>query len=149
MNGRAKRMAHGVIAGGIAGIVLLQLGRAGAAGESGQQPIPRVWDDEALAGFELPPPDADIEVHHIPSAYYYALDERVIHRTHPVYHPDFEPEGYLDSLRALGPGTQLDTDTLDTDEEWIRAGEVVFDSPQLFLPADQPGFGAAALAEEG
>jgi mono/diheme cytochrome c family protein len=114
-----------------------------------QQLIPRVWDDEALAGFELPPPNTDIEVHHIPSDYYYALEERVIHRTYPVYHPDFEPDGYLDSLRALGPGSQLDTDTLDTDEEWIRAGELVFDSPQLFRPADQPGFGAAALAEEG
>jgi mono/diheme cytochrome c family protein len=112
------------------------------------QQIPRVWDSEALKEFELPPPNTDIAVTHITPEYYYALPERVIHRTYPVYHPDFEPPGYLDSLRTLSPQSTLDTDTIDTEAEWIRAGEMVFESPQIMLSLDG-GFSAQALADAG
>lgn len=100
--------------------------------------IPRLFDEEALEGFHLPLPHTDLEVEEISPAYYYALRERVIHRTYPVYAPGREPTGYLDSLRTLEPAVVLDTDTLKTAEEWIRAGEMVFDAPQLYLPLEAP-----------
>lgn len=103
------------------------------------QEIPRAWDPEALVDYEVPPPDPDVHPEFISPDYYYALQERVIHETYPVYHPDREPPGYLDSLSALGPRSALDTDTLETEEEWIRAGELVFDSPQLFFLLDAGG----------
>lgn len=114
------------------------------------QEIPRTFDEDALVHYELPPPDPSITVEHVSPEYYYAIEERVIHKTYPMYHPDHEPEGYFDSLRALGPASALDTDTLDTEEEWVRAGELVFDAPQIFFPLDtRLGFSASELAETG
>lgn len=114
------------------------------------QEIPRTFDEEALLHYELPPPDPSITVEHVSPEYFYGIEERVIHETYPMYHPDHEPEGYLDSLRTLEPASALDTDTLDTDEEWIRAGELVFDAPQTFLTFEgSPGFDAQSLAEVG
>jgi mono/diheme cytochrome c family protein len=100
--------------------------------------IPRLFDEEALRDFQLPLPNTDVHVEEISPEYYYALRERVIHKTYPVYAPGREPPGYLDSLGTLEPATVLDTDTLDTDEEWVRAGELVFDAPQLYLSLESP-----------
>ena len=120
--------------------------------EAGRQPdqqaIPRAWDAQALVDFELPPPDGVTKVEHVTPEYYYRIPERVIHRTYPMYHPDHEPPGYLDSLRTLEPQAVLNTDTLDTDAEWIRAGELVFDAPQIFLRLQGPA-SAASLARVG
>jgi mono/diheme cytochrome c family protein len=115
-----------------------------------RQEIPRVWTEEGLKDFELPPPLAEFTVQHVTPEYYYTLPERVIHRTYPVFHPDFEPPGYLDSLRSRGSATALDTDTLDTDEEWIRAGEMVFDAPIIYFQLDpNDPFQAAGMAAAG
>lgn len=111
-----------------------------------RQTVPRTWDEAALVDYELPPPDTSIHPEFLSSEYYYALRERVIHRTYPVYRPDVEPAGYLDSLAALGPRSALDTDTLGSEEEWIRAGELVFDSPQIFFPVAAGGPTTAFLA---
>jgi mono/diheme cytochrome c family protein len=114
------------------------------------QEIPRTFDEEALVDYEVPPPDPSITVEHITPEYFYGIRERVIHKTFPMYHPDHEPEGYLDSLRTLEPATVLDTDTLDTDEEWVRAGEMVFDAPQIFFRVENVGgFRAQDLAAAG
>jgi hypothetical protein len=109
------------------------------------QQVPVTFDAEALEEFELPPPDPSMTTEHITPEYYYGIAERVIHTTYPMYAPGREPPGYLDSLRAIGPSVALDTDTLDTDEEWIRAGEIVFDAPQTYGPVGGP-FGPGALA---
>jgi len=109
--------------------------------------IPRTFDEEGLEDFELPLPRGMI-AEHITPEYYYGIPERVIYTTHPMYHPDHEPEGYLDSLRALGPSIALDTDTIDTDDEWIRAGELVFDAPQLYLGLEG-NFSPEALVAAG
>lgn len=115
-----------------------------------RQVIPRTFDEEALVHYELPPPDPSITVEHVSPDYFYRIEERVVHKTYPMYHPDHEPEGYLDSLRALEPASALDTDTLDTDEEWVRAGEMVFDAPQIYLtPEAAVAFDAKGMAELG
>jgi hypothetical protein len=124
---------------GAAGLALTSARDGGAASASRPAPeVPRLYDEEALKDFELPLPNADFAVEHISSEYYYALPERVIHKTYPVYAPGREPPGYLDSLRTLDPAVALDTDTIDTDDEWIRAGELVFDAPQLYLSLEAP-----------
>jgi mono/diheme cytochrome c family protein len=127
------------MAAGLAGLALTAAGpRDEATATPQERGIPRVFDEEALRDFELPLADADFEVEHITPEYYYALPERVIHKAYPVYAPGREPPGYLDSLRTLEPAVALDTDTIDTDEEWIRAGELVFDAPQLYLSLQAP-----------
>ncbi len=110
--------------------------------------IPRTFDEDALKDFELPLANAPFQVRHISPEYYYGLPERVIYKTYPMYDPEHEPPGYLDSLRTLEPEIALDTDTIDTDEGWIGAGELVFDAPQLYLGIGPP-FSAEALAQLG
>lgn len=60
---------------------------------------------------------------------YYALPERRVFKTYPVYHPDREPVGYMDRLRAAEPEVVLDATTLHTDADWIAAGRLVFKMP--------------------
>jgi hypothetical protein len=149
---RIPRWPH-LAAGFIAAVALGALGLAAArvaetAAPSARQEIPRVWDEAALKEFQLPPPGTDIRSEHVPPDYYYALPERPIYRTYPVHAPGHEPPGYLDSLRALEPEIVLDTDTLDTEAEWIRAGEVVFDTPETYLAASGP-FSPTGLVRGG
>ena len=58
---------------------------------------------------------------------------RPIYRTYPVYHPDHEPPGYLEKLKRLEPEVLWDDagkrPKLETEADWIRAGELVYDAP--------------------
>lgn len=141
----------GLVVTAVAAVLLLS--GAPLAGNPPAQLIPRTWDEAALEDYEVPPPDPSMHPEFVSAEYYYGIRERVIHTTYPVYHPDVEPAGYIDSLAALGPRSVLDTDTLETDEEWIRAGELVFESPQIFFPLNAGGpieaFLAPALAAAG
>jgi hypothetical protein len=110
--------------------------------------IPRTWDSAALLDFMLPLPDTTVKVEPISAYYYYSLPVRTIYKSYPVYHPDYEPDGYLDSLRELEPIDMFDPSKLVTEEDWIRAGELVFDAPHFFSSVDSP-FGAAGMAEMG
>jgi len=52
-----------------------------------------------------------------------------------VYAPGKGPPGYLDSLRQKDPEIVFDPAKLHTEQDWIRAGELVFNSPvALGLP---------------
>lgn len=110
--------------------------------------IPRTWDSAALADFMLPLPDTTVIVKPISAEYYYSLPVRTIYKSYPMYHPDYEPEGYLDSLRQLKPEVAFDPSQLKTEEDWIRAGEVVFDAPHIFASVDD-FFNAEGLAKGG
>jgi len=48
-----------------------------------------------------------------------------------VYARDREPSGYLDWLRQKESAFVFDASNLRTEQDWIRAGELVFDSPSL------------------
>jgi hypothetical protein len=52
-----------------------------------------------------------------------------IYVSYPVYHPDREPAGYVDWLRRQKPELAWDRSKLNTKDDWIRAGQVVFDAP--------------------
>jgi hypothetical protein len=91
--------------------------------------IPKTWDDEAMRSLEVPLADPAASPRHVTADYYYRIPVRPIFKSYPVYHPDHEPPGYLERLAALEPEVAFDASTLETDADWIRAGEVVFDAP--------------------
>lgn len=91
--------------------------------------IPKTWDMEAIKNFHLPPSDTTVNVVYAPEEYYYSLPEHVIYKTFPVYLREFEKPGYLDSLRKLKPEITFDPSKLKTQEDWIKAGELVFNWP--------------------
>lgn len=91
--------------------------------------IPRTWDPEALHAFEVPLADPAYSPVHVPPDYYYALPERLIYKSYPVYAPGHEPEGYLEWVAAQPPEVVFDPATLRTEADWIAGGELVFEAP--------------------
>jgi hypothetical protein len=94
--------------------------------------IPKVWEDEALASAMVPLVNATATPVPIPSKYYYGIPVRPIYKSYPVYRPDREPAGYLDWLKQQEPQVAFDAAKLKTLEDWIRAGEIVFDAPIVY-----------------
>lgn len=94
--------------------------------------IPRTFDDAAMASLELPLARADASPVQIPSRYYYGIGVRPVFKSYPIYHPDKEPPGYLDWLKQQEPQVEFDPAQLKTPEDWIRAGELVFEAPSAF-----------------
>lgn len=102
------------------------------------QEIPRTWSDSAITEFELPLANPEYTPEHIPEAYYYALPERTIWMSYPIYHPDFEPAGYRDSIAAVEPQIAFDASVLTTEADWIEAGALVFHAPIAYDGAVRP-----------
>jgi len=109
-----------------------------SAAAAGAQEIPRTWSDSAVAEFELPLAAPEYSPEHVSEDYYYALQERTIWKSYPIYHPDFEPEGYRDSLALLEPSVAFDASTLTTEARWREAGRLVFHAPIAYDGAVRP-----------
>jgi hypothetical protein len=109
--------------------------------QTGQPPfhpeIPKVWDDEAMREVELPLA-ARIPVHHMPSEYYYRIPVRPNVKTYPIYVPTKEPNGYWDWLQTQEPQPAFDIASLRAKEDWIKAGELVFEAPKDFTGFNDP-----------
>jgi len=75
-----------------------------------------------------------VKVTYAPQSFYDSLPEHVIYKTYPVYYREFEPAGYIDSLRKLKPEVAFNPDGLQTEEDWIKAGELVFNWPAALSP---------------
>lgn len=101
------------------------------------QDVPRVWDDAEMASVELPLA-ARIPVHHLSSDYYYRIPTRPNLKTFPIYGPDKEPPDYWQWLLQQEPQPAFDPDAMRTDADWIKAGELVFEAPNEFIPFDHP-----------
>ena len=94
------------------------------------QLIPRTWDDQAIATLEVPLADASASPVPVSADYYYRIPIRPIYKTYPVYHPAKEPPGYFERLHAHDPEVvPSDFARFRRHDEWVRAGEVVFDTP--------------------
>jgi hypothetical protein len=91
--------------------------------------IPKVWTDAEMKEWELPNPNPVYSARPVSEAYYEALPIRKIYKTYPVYHPDYEPEGYWEWLHEQEPEIVLDDADLHTEEDYIKAGELLFDFP--------------------
>ena len=96
--------------------------------------IPKTWDEEALASLEVPLADPGHSPKHISAEDYYRLPVRPIYKSYPQY----EPSGYRDWLRRQEPIVLWDNGAhrprLETEADWIKAGEIVFDAPVIFFP---------------
>ena len=94
--------------------------------------IPRTWDDTEIASHKLPLAEAAASPKHVDADYYYQIPVRPIYKSYPVYAPGHEPAGYLEWLKQQEPVILWDdhghAPPLQTEAEWIRAGEMVFDA---------------------
>lgn len=98
--------------------------------------IPRAWDDREVETFEVPLAQPDRSARYLSAAEYYALDVMPIYRSYPVYAPGREPAGYMESLKNKEPEIVFDPAKLHTQEDWIRAGAIVFRAGRAYKPAD-------------
>src|SRR4051794_21950956 len=103
--------------------------RCGRAQEAGARPppaIPRTWVDGAMTSLEVPLARPGSSPVHVRADYYDRIPIRPIYKSYPIYHPDKEPQGYLDWLQHQEPEIIFDPSKLRTEADWVRAGEVVF-----------------------
>jgi hypothetical protein len=96
--------------------------------------IPKTWADAAVAVFEVPLAKPKYSPIHISESDYYNIPARTIYRTYPVYHPDREPAGYMEWLKNQEPEVAFDAAKLKTEQDWIKAGETIFNAPVSFGP---------------
>src|SRR5262249_47450622 len=117
----------------LTGLITVTVGNRQNAKREHPAAIPRTWDAEAVRTLEIPLADPAASPRHISTDYYYRIPVRPIFKSYPVYHPDKEPPGYMDLLKRQEPEIVFDASKLVTPEDWIRAGEKVFDSPIEFV----------------
>src|SRR5262245_17345404 len=95
--------------------------------------IPKTWDDAEIARHEIPLANPLASPKHVPSDYYYRIPVRPIYKGYPVYAPGREPSGYMTWLEQQEPLIVWDdrghAPPLVTEDDWIRAGELVFNAP--------------------
>lgn len=128
----------------VIGLTFLAVVALGASDSPFHPDIPKVWDDQAVETMEVPLAQRDRFPRYMSSAEYYALKARPIYRSYPAYAKGREPAGYLESLKQKEPEIIFDPAKLHTEEDWIRAGKLVFEQDTLFHPA--PAFQPAADA---
>ena len=114
--------------------------------------IPKTWNDEAMATLELPLANPVGSARQVSADYYYRIPVRPIYKSYPAYVPGQEPPGhefpgYMEWLKeqepeivwGLDPKTGVEhTPPLKTEADWIKAGEMVFDSPIIFTEPPPP-----------
>jgi hypothetical protein len=110
---------------GAAGIIIL----LGSSFAIGNNPIPVTWLLSEIKRFHLRPPDSNVHVVYASEEYYNTLPEHIIYKSYPVYIREKAPSNYLDSLRQLEPEIAFDLTKIKTQEDWIKAGELVFNWP--------------------
>ena len=104
--------------------------------------IPKMWDDAEMATLELPLANPAGSPKHVTSDYYYRIPVRPIYKQYALYRDGAGPAGYFDWLRRQEPEILWGEDQdgrkhappLETEADWIKAGELVFDSPLGYLP---------------
>jgi hypothetical protein len=117
--------------------------------ENGFRPaIPKTWDDEQIATLEVPSPEPGYTPVHVKSDYYYRIPVRPVYRTYPRYRPGKEPPGYLEWLRNREPEVLFDASKFKTEQDWVRAGELVFHYP-VDLSPNLPGVQSDVVARSG
>ncbi len=104
--------------------------------------IPKTWDDAAMATLEVPLADPVGSPKHVSADYYYRIPVRPIYKSYPVYAPGHEPPGYMGWLKQQEPAVIWDDaghrPARQTQADWIKAGEMVFDSPIIFMAPPPP-----------
>ncbi len=94
--------------------------------------VPKLWDLKKLKSAHLPLVDRSIDVEPISEELYYKIPERVAYKTYPMYLPGREPKGYYEWLLQQEPEIVFETSKLKTEEDWVKAGELIYDMGQNF-----------------
>jgi Di-haem oxidoreductase, putative peroxidase len=109
--------------------------------------IPRTWDDAVMPTLEVPLSHPVGSPKPVSADYYYKIPVRPIYKQYPVYAPAREPEGYMEWLKKQDPVVLWDDAShkpkLETEANWIKAGEDVF-TAALFTEAGDRGVIALA-----
>ena len=91
--------------------------------------IPKTWVDTEMAALEVPLATPSASPLYVPAEFYYRIPVMTIYKNYPVYAPGKEPPGYIDWLKQQEPEVAFDAAKLKSKEDWIKAGEMVFDAP--------------------
>ncbi|QNA43911.1 hypothetical protein [Lacibacter sediminis] len=110
----------------IAGLFLVSFGL------NNMNDIPILWEISKLKSAHLPLVNKSIEVHPIAEDIYKKIPERTAYKTYPFYMPGREPKGYYEWLLKQEPELVFDVAKLKTEEDWIKAGELIYEMPQNF-----------------
>jgi hypothetical protein len=106
--------------------------------------VPVTWNDRAMAELEVPLADPTHSPKHASADYYYQIPVRPIYKSYPLYAPSHVPPGCGDGLKQAEPVILWDDKghrpPLKTEADWIKAGEMVFESPILFSSEPPPAF---------
>lgn len=94
--------------------------------------IPKLWEDEKVKTVHLPLADKTVELKPISEELFYKLKEKVAYKTYPLYMPGREPEGYYEWLLKQEPVLIFDAAKLKTEEDWIKAGEMMYEMPEAY-----------------
>jgi hypothetical protein len=107
----------------------------GRSNEAFHPAVPHMWDDQAMATLEVASPTPRGSPGHASADYYYRIPVRPIYKSYPIYAPGHEPPGYMDWLKQQQPEIIWDAahlPSLETEADWIKAGDIVFDAPSVF-----------------
>ena len=115
--------------------------------------IPQAWDEGTVVNLQLPLADPGHSPQEVSWEYYYRIPRRLIYKSYAVYAPGHEPPGYFEWLEQQEPqvvwGVDYDGQShappLQTEADWIRAGELVFDAP-IAYDTDPWGSSVASVA---
>jgi len=91
--------------------------------------VPETWDPQAIASVEIPLADPKHSPTHISKDYYYRIPVRRVYKSYPVYVPGREPDGYWEWIKEQEPQVSFDTTRLNSQADWIKAGELIFEAP--------------------
>src|SRR5258708_5028234 len=108
------------------GLPRAHAGDAGLTRANGKRFAPKIWDAQALATWALPIVGVNTTPNFYSEAEYYAAPVAEF-RTYPVYHPDREPASYMEWLHAQDPKPLIDAAEIQSDADWARVGQRVFD----------------------
>jgi hypothetical protein len=99
-----------------------------------QPNIPTAWKDADVETLEVPLAKPGRAPIHISEQAYYRIRARVIYRSYPIYQPGRQPAGYTEWLEKQEPEIAFDPAKLKSREDWIKAGELIFNAPTSFNP---------------
>ncbi|MFZ9388583.1 MAG: hypothetical protein ACO25B_11950 [Chitinophagaceae bacterium] len=99
---------------------------------SRDQDIPKLWDMKKLKSAHLPLVDKSVEVMPISEETYGKIPERIAYKSYTMYLPGREPKGYYEWLLQQEPEIVFDPSKLNTEEDWIKAGEIIYEMPQNY-----------------
>jgi hypothetical protein len=122
----------GILRDTIASVICLSTFLVAADKTPYRPQIPKAWIEAELEQMDVPVSQPAYSQKAVSPDYYYRIPVTPIYKSYPVYAPGRVPAGYMEKLKRLPPELAFDPARLRTKEDWIRAGEIVFDAPTAY-----------------